>query len=80
MAIDTLDTYDWTPMNAAIVRRDTLSIMTFKMLGAERRLCTANNDVAWLLDVPIDEKESAKLRYRVYFHRSLSARLLFTQK
>lgn len=77
-AIDSLDMYGWTPMNAAVVKRDTLSVMTFKMLGAECKLCTVSNDFAWLLDVPIDEEESAKLRHRVYFQRSLTARLLFT--
>ena len=78
-AIDTPDKYGWTPMFAATRCNNVKSFKTLKLLGAKGTLSWKNDKISKLSNTPIDENESAELRYRVYFQRSLAARLLLLE-
>ena len=75
MAIDTPDNYGWTPVCFAAHHGSTC-LKTLKLLGADCAILSASSRSDISSDL-LDEDESLSIRYNVYFHRSLSSRLLF---
>ena len=80
--IDAPNRHGNTPISLTVRGGHVDCLKTLKMLGAKYPSVLFDDATGMkeLLDTPIDEEESAKLRYRVYFKRSLTARLLFEVK
>ena len=79
-AIDTPDDYGRTPLYMAALCDHTDSVKILKMLGADCSNVSnsgISDDMPTLLNAQVDEDETAELRSRVYFSRSLIERLLF---
>ena len=77
--IDAPNRHDIPPISLAVRGGHVDCLKTLKMLGAKYPSVLFDDATGMkeLLDTPIDEEEFVDLRYRVYFQRSLSARLLF---
>ena len=76
--IDISDNIEWTLLNWAENRKHASMVNTLKILGAKYYSTTYyTHPGLTMINKPIDEEESMELRYRVYFRRSLTARLLF---
>ena len=76
-AIDTPNNNMFTPLHRAQLNGRKSCARMLKLLGAD--CSTLIRKSQYLLE-PIDEEESYELRARVYFRRSLSARLLLETK
>lgn len=80
-SIDTPNKNGDTPLKFAAAQHYYQCIDALKILNASRlTIVVSSPKITNILDQPIDEEESAKLRYHVYFKRSLTARLLFEVK
>lgn len=82
-AIDTVDNRNNSPSGKSLVHDHGNCFKTLKLLGASRPIGIHEywfRRTIETLRKEVNEEEAAKLRHRVYFRRSLSARLLFEAK